>query len=157
MSGVSKSDKLKIPENAGPASAMGSGAKGMGKGLASLVAIVAMLAAGGYWLATGAPAVVASLLPESRADPGFVVFAVCFGLAVLLFFRASLRSSRQAAGWPVARGTVTESAVESVEETDDGTTRTTWVPAVEYRYRVGGRAKIRGFARKRLSSATRDR
>jgi hypothetical protein len=112
--------------------------KGMGKGLASLVAIVAMLAAGGYWLATGAPAVVASLLPESRADPGFVVFAVCFGLAVLLFFRASLRSSRQAAGWPVARGTVTESAVESVEETDDGTTRTTWVPAVEYRYRVGG-------------------
>ena len=33
LSGVGKTDKLKIPENAGPASAMGSGAKGgMGKG-----------------------------------------------------------------------------------------------------------------------------
>jgi hypothetical protein len=112
--------------------------KGMSKGLASLVAIVAALAAGGYWLATSGPGVAADLLPGARTHPGLVVFAVCFGLAVLLFFRASLKSSRQAAGWPMVRGTVTESRVEPVEETDDGTTRTTWVPAVEYRYRVGG-------------------
>ena len=32
LSGVTKADKLKIPENAGPASAMGSGAKGSGAG-----------------------------------------------------------------------------------------------------------------------------
>jgi hypothetical protein len=112
--------------------------KGIGKGLASLVAIVAALAAAGTWLATGGPRLAADLLPGARTHPGLVVFALCFGLAVLLFFRASLRSSRQAAGWPIVRGTVTESGVEPVEETDDGTTRTTWLPAVEYRYRVGG-------------------
>jgi len=117
---------------------MGLGGAGMGKGLASLVAIVAALAAGGYWLATGAPAVVANLLPGARAHPGFVVVAVCFGLAVLLFFRASLKASRRAAGWPMVRGSVTESGIEAVEETDDGKTRSRWLPAVEYSYRVDG-------------------
>jgi hypothetical protein len=39
----------------------------------------------------------------------------------------------------MVRGSVTESGVEPVEDTDDnGTTRTNWLPAVEYRYRVGG-------------------
>lgn len=116
--------------------------KGMGKGLASLLVIVAALAAGGTWLATDGPAVVTGLLPGllpgAREHPGLVVFAACLGLAVLLFYRASLRSSRQAAGWPMVRGTVSESGVESVEETDDGSTLTTWHPAVEYRYSVDG-------------------
>jgi hypothetical protein len=110
---------------------------GVGKGLLVLMALVVGLAAGGYWLATSGPGAAAEYLPNARAHPGVVIFATVFGLFLLLLFRASLKSTRETATWPVVRGTVTESTIERIEKTKRGGIQVTWTPAVEYRYRVG--------------------
>jgi hypothetical protein len=74
-------------------------------------------------------------LPDSVENKPFVIFAACFGLVVLLFFFASWRLSRRAADWPLVRGTVLKSEAER-RSSDSGSTRKSYAPLVEYRYRV---------------------
>jgi hypothetical protein len=108
--------------------------KGFGKGLLAILVFLAVVAGVIYWLATAAPALLKSQLPNAEAP--VTIFAACFGLLVLLFFIASWRRSRQAADWPVVRGTVVSSGFEKVKSTEDGRTSTSYTPAVEYSYRV---------------------
>jgi hypothetical protein len=112
--------------------------KGVGKGLFFLLAFVAAVIAGIYYLATNGSRLL-SQLPDSIDNKPFVIIAACFGLVVLLFFIASYRRSRRAADWPLVRGKVLQSGSEQVRSNDsDGRTRTTYAPVVEYRYSVNG-------------------
>jgi hypothetical protein len=67
------------------------------------------------------------------------VFAICFGLAGLLFFIGYRNQLKQAQSWPSVPGTIVRSEVESFKETDNGHTRTMYRPVVEYNYRVNDR------------------
>ena len=109
---------------------------GVGKGLAILVLGGAAVVATVYWLSTSAPRLLVTYLPNAEANAGAVIFAASMGLGVLLFAIASLRASRQAAGWPVVRGTVLTSSIEQVKKRTSGRTVTTYAPVVEYGYRV---------------------
>ena len=109
--------------------------EGFGKALATVAAFVVAVVAGIYYLATNGSRLM-TYLPDSIDNKPFVIFAACFGFAVLLFFLASLRLSRRAADWPLVRGTVLQSGLEKVSSPDDGRTRTSYAPVVEYRYRV---------------------
>ena len=75
-------------------------------------------------------------LPDASDNAPVVIFAACFGFLVLLFFIASYRLSRKAAGWPMVRGTVLSSGSERVQKRQNGRTQTYYVPVVEYGYRV---------------------
>ena len=94
--------------------------EGFGKGLLAILAFVAVVAGIIYWLVTAASALLAKQLPEAEAP--VTIFAACFGILVLLFFIASWRRSRQAAGWPVVRGTVLSSGWEKTRSTENGRT-----------------------------------
>jgi len=107
--------------------------EGVGRGLLAIVAFVAVVVGVIYWLATAAPAFLRKQFPD--AEP-VTIFAACFGLLVLLFFLASWRRARQAADWPMVRGTVLSSGCEKIGYAADGRRRNTYAPAVEYRYRV---------------------
>lgn len=108
--------------------------KGVGKGLVFLLAFIAAIVTGIYYLATNGSRLLAQL-PDSVENKPFVIFAACFGLVVLLFFFASWRLSRRAADWPLVRGTVLKSEAER-RSSDSGSTRKSYAPLVEYRYRV---------------------
>lgn len=108
--------------------------EGVGKGLLVLLAFVAAAVAVVYWLVTAAPALIQKHLPDAEAPA--TLFAACFGILVLLFFVASWRTSRKAAGWPMVRGTVLSSGWEKIEKRVSGRTQTTYAPTVEYGYRV---------------------
>jgi len=110
--------------------------KGFGKGLVILVAICAAIAVGIYYLATNGPRLLSDQLPNVDNAP-LAIFAGCFGLVVLLFFIASYRLSRRATDWPLVRGKVLSSGSEQIRSTgDSGSTRKSYAPVVEYRYRV---------------------
>ena len=109
--------------------------EGVGKGLILLVAFGAAVAAGIYYLATGAPLLLSAYLPDGDNAP-VVIFAAAFGFVVLLFFIASYRLSRKAADWPMVRGSVLSSGSERIQKRQSGRTQIYYVPVVEYRYRV---------------------
>ena len=109
---------------------------GVGKGLAILVALGIAAAVGVYYLATSGPRLLSAYLPNGIDNAPVTIFAAGFGLAVLLFFIASYRLSRQTANWPLVRGTVLSSGSEQVRSSDSGSTRKSYAPAVEYRYRA---------------------
>jgi hypothetical protein len=115
--------------------------EGMAKGCASLTAIAAAVIFGIWYLTTHASQLLASYAPNAEAPAA--IFAICFGLALLLFFFASRRATKMAADWPLVRGKIVSSNTEAIRKTEDGRTRTTYSPAVEYAYRVNG-ADYRG-------------
>jgi hypothetical protein len=85
---------------------------------------------------TNATGLIEWRLPHAKAP--VVVFAACFGLAVLWFFFASRRMSKAAADWPFVPGKIVSSGTESYEKIEDGRSTTYYVPAVEFAYRVHG-------------------
>jgi hypothetical protein len=88
-----------------------------------------------YWMVTnGVTAIKANF---ANSNPEFVVFAVCFGLAVLLFFTGYRRYLKQAQSWPSVPGRIVKSEVTAFTETDNGRTRTRHRAEIEYSYRVG--------------------
>ena len=88
-----------------------------------------------YWMITrGVTTIKANF---ANSNPEFVVFAVCFGLAVLLFFTGYRRYLKQAQSWPSVPGSIVKSEVTAFTETEDGRTRTMYRPEIEYSYRVG--------------------
>lgn len=106
------------------------------KGMFVLLAFGAAVVAVGYWLVTRVPRLIEGQFPAARADPRVVTFALGMGVLVLLFFLASWRLARRAADWPRVRGIVLSSGTEKVEKSGKGRSRTLYVPAVEYSYRV---------------------
>lgn len=106
--------------------------EGVGKGMAILAGLVVVGAAVVYWLATGAPRIVAQHYPQANVP--VVIVAASLGALVLLFFIASWRLSRRAADWPLVRGTVLSSGTEKVQRR--GGIRSSYTPIVEYGYRV---------------------
>src|SRR5262245_15849228 len=107
--------------------------KGVGKELAVLVGFGVVLAAVVYALVTIAPGLVEEQFP--KANTPVVIIAAAIGVLVLLFFVASYRFSRKAADWPLARGTILQSATEKVESRLEGRQQIVYAPVVEYGYR----------------------
>ena len=102
-----------------------------------LIESVALIAVGYalYWMITrGVTAIRANF---ANSNPEFVVFATCFGLAVLLFFVGYRRYLKQAQNWPSVQGTIVKSEVTAFTETDNGRTRRMHRAEIEYSYRVG--------------------
>jgi hypothetical protein len=110
---------------------------GFGRGCALMVAIGATVVAGVYWLATSGTDLVAAHFPEDANAP-LVVLTSAMGVLVLAFFFAGRRMSKEAAGWPVTRGTVAISSTETVHQWDRGRDLILHAPVVEFTYRVHG-------------------
>ena len=108
--------------------------EGVGKGLAIIAGFVIAFVGVVYWLATGAPRLVARHYPHANVP--VVIIAASMGVLMLLFFIASWRLSRRAADWPLARGTVLKSGTEKVEKHSNGRRSVTHAPVIEYAYRV---------------------
>jgi len=108
--------------------------EGVGKGLLIIAGFVIAFVGVVYWLATGAPLVVARLYPHANVP--VVIIAASMGVLMLLFFIASWMLSRRAGNWPLARGTVLSSGTEKVTKDSDGRRSVTYAPAIEYAYRV---------------------
>ncbi|MDF2117056.1 DUF3592 domain-containing protein [Roseiarcaceae bacterium H3SJ34-1] len=109
---------------------------GMARGCAAMAAIATAVIFGIWYLTTHASRLLESYAPEAQAPAA--IFAICFGLALLLFFFASRRTTRIAADWPFVRGKIVSSGTEAVRKMEDGRTNTYYSPAVEYAYRVNG-------------------
>ena len=109
-------------------------------GCAGGIAILATFGGAIYWAFTYGPDLIAKHFPHHKADPRFSIFAICFGLAALLMFIAARRYAKQATNWPAVQGRVVRSEVESFQQgDDDGGSHTSYRPAIEYAYAVGGR------------------
>jgi hypothetical protein len=111
--------------------------KGAGKGCAIILLALAAIGGGFYFFAGSAYKYLQAQLPNSEASP-VVIFATCFGLALLLFFFGFRKMVKKAANWPSVRGRIVSSGVDSFRETEDGRTRTLYTAAVEYAYQVHG-------------------
>jgi hypothetical protein len=109
-----------------------------GRGCALMVVIGAAVVAGVYWLATSGKNLAAAHLPADANAP-LVVLTSALGVFVLAFFFAGRRMSRDAAGWPVTRGTVVISSTETVLQGDRGRDLILHAPVVEFTYQVHGR------------------
>jgi hypothetical protein len=119
-----------VLERSGPQGISARGCLGALGGLTIIAgAIYALIAHGPRFIGAHFP----------NAEPRIVIFAGCFGLALLWFFLAARRYSKQAAKWPSVRGRIVASAVESFQERSDGRTTTSYRPAVEYAYQAHGR------------------
>ncbi len=111
--------------------------RGFGRGCALMAVIGAIVVAGVYWLATSGTNLVAAHLREDANAP-LVVLTSAMGVVVLAFFFAGRRMSKDAAGWPVTRGTVVISSTETVHQTDQGRDVILYAPMVEFTYQVHG-------------------
>ena len=115
-----------------------SGPQGVtGRGCLEALIALALVVGAIAWLIVQGPAFIDAHFP--KAEPAIVIFASCFGLAVLLFFFSARRTSKQAQSWPSVRGKIVRSEVESYREVRDGRTTTMYRPAVEFAYQVHGR------------------
>ena len=72
-------------------------------GCAAAIALLAGFLGAVYWLATSGPTFFRSIFPKS-GNVEFAIFAMGFGLFVLLFFFAMRKSMKQADRWPTVRG-----------------------------------------------------
>lgn len=111
--------------------------KGMGKGCAIILIVLAAIGAGLYFYSGTALQYLEDHLPNPDRAP-FVLAATGFGLATLLFFFAARRNSKKAATWPSVRGSIVSSGIESYQKREDGRTTTYYTAAVEYAYQVHG-------------------
>lgn len=111
---------------------------GFSRGCSLLLVIGAIVVAGVYWLATGGTNLVAAHLPEGANAP-LLVLTSAMGVAVLAFFLAGQRISKEAANWPVTRGTVVVSSTEIIHQTTQGRDQIVYAPVVEFTYQVHGR------------------
>ncbi len=99
------------------------------------LAVLAVLGAGGYWLATGGVQELQAAMP--RAEVPVMLCAIGFGLVTLLFFIGYRRRLMRANAWPVVPGQVTVSRVEERAATGDGSNRRSYAAVIEFRYEVG--------------------
>ncbi|MGE7473017.1 DUF3592 domain-containing protein [Bosea sp. NPDC003192] len=110
--------------------------KGAVKGCGLALLVVVLLVWGLYWVATGGSAVLKARMPD--ADVPVMLFAALFGGAALLLFVGHRRYQARANAWPVTPGEIVSSVVERRGSTENGKTRSTYLPVVEFAYTVGG-------------------
>ena len=111
--------------------------KQMVTGCAGLIAIVVIPIGTLIWLATSGTKALGNFINPSQAP--VVMFALLFGLVMLLAFFATWRNARKANSWPIAKGKIITSTTESFREKNDrGPTHTLYAPLVQYRYVVNG-------------------
>ncbi|HEV2511027.1 DUF3592 domain-containing protein [Bosea sp. (in: a-proteobacteria)] len=110
--------------------------KGAVKGCSLALLVVMILVWGLYWVGTQGAEVLKVRMPD--ADVPVMLFAGLFGAAALLFFVGHRRYLARANAWPVTAGEVVSSAVEQRRSTENGKTRTTYLPVVEFAYTVDG-------------------
>lgn len=110
--------------------------KGAVKGCGLLLLVLALLAGGFYWAVTQGAETLKARMPD--ADVPVMLFAALFGCAALLFFVGHRRYLARANAWPVAAGEVVSSTVEQRRSMENGKTRTTYLPIVEFAYTVDG-------------------
>ncbi|WNJ92472.1 DUF3592 domain-containing protein [Bosea sp. 685] len=110
--------------------------KGVVKGCGGVLLVLALLGAGGYWVATQGTEALQASMPQ--AEVPVMLFAFGFGCAALLFFLVFRRSLARANAWPIVPGRVTVSRIEQRKSTDDGRTRISYAPVVEFTYQVRG-------------------
>lgn len=109
---------------------------GMGKGCLLITVALAVFGFAVWYLVINATQLLGNQLPKGNAP--LTVFATCFGLLLLLAVIAGRRAARAAADWPAVSGQIVVSEVESIHKYEDGRSRTTYAPAVEYAYQVHG-------------------
>ncbi|MFI5001861.1 MAG: DUF3592 domain-containing protein, partial [Reyranellales bacterium] len=109
---------------------------GIGKAVAIVLSFSVAVGGAVYWLATSAPGLLERYAPQARGNAPFVIVAASVGVVLLLFFVASYRHSRKAAGWPMVRGKILSSGSEQVVDRQERVTQIFYTPVVEYGYRV---------------------
>ncbi len=110
--------------------------KGAVKGCGLALLVVVLLVWGLYWVGTEGAEVLKARMPD--ADVPVMLFAGLFGGAALLFFVGHRRYLARANAWPVTAGEIVSSTVEQRHSTQNGKTRTTYLPVVEFAYIVEG-------------------
>lgn len=110
--------------------------KGAVRGCGLALLTVVLLVWGLYWVGTQGVDALKARMPD--ADVPVMLFAGLFGAAALLFFVGHRRYLARANAWPVTAGEVVSSTVEQRHSTENGRTRTTYLPIVEFAYTVGG-------------------
>jgi len=110
--------------------------KGAVKGCGLALLVVVLLVWGLYWVRTQGAEALRVRMPD--ADVPVMLFAGLFGAAALLFFVGHKRYLARANAWPVAAGEIVSSTVEQRYSTENGRTRTTYLPIVEFAYTVDG-------------------
>jgi hypothetical protein len=110
--------------------------KGAVKGCGLPLLVMVLLGGGFYWAVTQGAKLLKVRMPD--ADVPVMLFAGLFGCVALLFFVGHRRYLARANAWPVTQGEVVSSIVEQRRATEDGKTRATYLPVVEFAYSVGG-------------------
>lgn len=110
--------------------------KGAMKGCGLALLVVVLLVWGLYWVGTEGAEVLKARMPE--ADVPVMLFAGLFGAAALLFFVGHRRYLARANAWPITPGEVVSSRIEQRRSMQNGKTRTTYRPVVEFAYTVEG-------------------
>jgi len=110
--------------------------KGALKGCGLALLVVVLLVWGLYWVGTEGADALKVRMPD--ADVPVMLFAALFGGAALLFFVGHKRYLARANAWPVTPGEVVSSAVEQRGSTENGKTRTIYLPIIEFAYTVDG-------------------
>jgi hypothetical protein len=110
--------------------------KGAVKGCGLALLVVVLLVWGLYWVGTEGAEVLKARMPE--ADVPVMLLAGLFGAAALLFFVGHRRYLARANAWPITPGEVVSSSIEQRRSTQNGKTRTTYLPVVEFAYTVEG-------------------
>lgn len=110
--------------------------KGAVKGCGLALLMLALGGVGFHWAVTRGAETLKVRMPE--ADVPVMLFAGLFGCAALLFLVGQRRYQARANAWPVTQGEVVSSVVEQRHSTENGKTRTTYLPVVEFAYTVGG-------------------
>jgi hypothetical protein len=104
-------------------------------GCAAIVAILAAVGFGGYWLVVHYWSFVEAYVEQGH---GVVIFAGIAGLVSLMLFEGSRFGSKAGSRWPTVRGKVVESGTESYRARVNKSTVTSYAPVVEYSYLVNG-------------------
>jgi hypothetical protein len=105
-------------------------------GCAAILAILAALGYGGYWLFNHFHGVVEPYLEDGKGRT--VIFTIVGGLVALMLFTGSRLGAKAGSDWPVVRGKVVLSRTERYRARASRTAVTSYAPVVEYAYTVNG-------------------
>ena len=102
-------------------------------GCVAILAILAALGYGGYWLFNHFQGVVEPYMEDGKGRT--VIFTIVGGLVALMLFIGSRLGAKGGSNWPVVRGKVVLSRTESYRARASRTTVTSYVPALLRRQR----------------------
>jgi hypothetical protein len=110
--------------------------KDVPKGCAMILAILAAIGFGGYWLVVHFLTFIEPYVQDARGKS--VVGFTIGGLVALMLFFGSRFAAKSGAMWPVVPGKVVQSGTESYRSRVNRNTVTVYAPVVEYAYVING-------------------